>query len=145
MKIDDLLTKYFDGETTCAEEREIKLFFREEHIPSELEMYRPIFAFFEEEAKRQSANTEKSKNVQVKSDKVIKPRRRFIYTLSGIAAGLLIILSIAGIKQINQPANYVIIDGYKSTNVQLAREQAQAAFDDVSFSREDIFETLFNE
>jgi len=144
MKIDDLLTRYFDGETTCAEEREIKRFFKEEHIPSELEIYRPIFAFFEEEAKQQPTK-EESKAVEAERAKVMKPRRHFIYTLSGIAAGLLIILSIAGIKQINQPANYVIIDGHKSTNVQLAREQAQAAFDDVSFSREDIFETLFNE
>ncbi|NDV81467.1 hypothetical protein [Bacteroides sp. 51] len=130
MKIDDLLNRYFDGNTTCEEEREIKRFFREEDVPSELEIYRPLFAFFEEEAKQYSPRRQK---------------RYFIYTLSSIAAGLLIILSIAGIKQINQPANFVIIDGYKSTNIQLAREQAQAAFDDVSFSRDEIFETLFSE
>ena len=132
MKIDDLLNKYFDGYTTCEEEREIKRFFRKESVPQELEIYRPLFAFLEEEAKKPVVCT-------------ARPKRHFIYTLSGIAAGLLIILSIAGIKQINRPASYIIIDGQKSTNLQLAREQAQAAFHDVSFSREEIFETLFSE
>ena len=144
MKIDDLLNRYFDGNTTCEEEREIKRFFREEEVPSELEVYRPLFAFFEEEAKQSFIHSECIKE-EVKEAKAVRPKRYFIYTLGSIAAGLLIILSIAGIKQINQSANYVIIDGYKSTNIQLAREQAQAAFDDVSFSRDEIFETLFSE
>lgn len=144
MKIDDLLNKYFDGNTTCEEEREIKRFFSEGNVPSELEVYRPLFAFFEEEAKQDSIHTE-CINEETKQIKAIRPKRNFIYTMSSIAAGLLIILSIAGIKQINRPANYVIIDGHKSTNVQLAREQALAAFDDVSFNREEIFETLFSE
>lgn len=139
MKIDELLNRYFDGDTTCEEEREIKRFFREENIPEEFEVYRPIFAFIEEETKQHS------KPAEEENESFKRGRRYFIHTLSSIAAGLLIILSIAGIKHIHQPDNYVIIDGYKSTDIQLAREQALAAFDDVSFSQEDIFDSLFSE
>ncbi|MDL2291523.1 hypothetical protein LJB80_00040 [Bacteroides sp. OttesenSCG-928-F21] len=128
MKTEDLLTKYFDGETTCEEERELKRLFREEKVPAELEIYRPYFAFFEKETKKK-----------------VKPRNPFIYTMGGIAAGVLILLGVAGIKYINQPVDYIIIDGKKSADIRLAREQARAAFDDVSFSREDVFEVLFSE
>lgn len=145
MKIEELLTRYFDGNTTCSEERKLKQFFKEEYVPPELEIYRPLFAFFEEETKLRSADAGKRKTIQVKGSKVIKPERYFVYTLRSIIAGLLIISAIVTVKQINQPANYAIIDGHKSTDIRLVREQAKAAFDDVGFSREDIFETLFNE
>lgn len=137
MKIDDLLNKYVEGYTTCEEEREIKRFFREECVPPELEVYRPLFAFFEKEAKTYASRAAYAETK--------RPKRRFIYALTGIAAGLLIILGIAGITQANKPDNYIIIDGRKSTDIQLARQQAQAAIHEVSFSREEIFETLFSE
>ena len=33
MKIDELLDKYFEGETSCEEERELRRFFTEEEVP----------------------------------------------------------------------------------------------------------------
>lgn len=147
MRIDDLLHKYFEGETTREEERELKRIFHEGNISEEYKVYRPLFAFFEEETKAHlPANNEIINEKASPSRKPSKLKHYMMYTFSGIAAGLLIILSITGInKQMNHPQNYIIIDGQKSADIRLAREQAQAAFNDVSFSREDIFESLFNE
>ena len=39
MKIDELLDKYFEGETSCEEERELRRFFTEEEVPEHLQTY----------------------------------------------------------------------------------------------------------
>ena len=44
MKIDELLDKYFEGETSCEEERELRRFFTEGEVPEHLQTYRPLFA-----------------------------------------------------------------------------------------------------
>ena len=49
--IETLLNKYFEGETTCEEERRLRRFFAEGLVPEHLEVYRPVFAFFEAEQK----------------------------------------------------------------------------------------------
>ena len=40
MNIEELLNKYFEGETTCEEERELRRFFTRGIIPEHLQMYR---------------------------------------------------------------------------------------------------------
>lgn len=147
MRIDELLNKYFEGETTREEERELKRIFREENISEEYEAYHPLFAYFEEETKVHLITNNKIIEKDIPHGrKPMKLKRHYIYTFSGIAAALLIILSITGInKQMNRPQNYIIIDGYKSADIRLAREQAKAAFSDVSFTQEDVFDSLFNE
>ena len=49
MNIEELLNKYFEGETTCEEERELRRFFTRGIVPEHLQMYRPMFAFLNEE------------------------------------------------------------------------------------------------
>ena len=39
MKIDELLDKYFEGETSCEEERELRRFFTEKEVPEHLQTY----------------------------------------------------------------------------------------------------------
>ena len=57
MKIDELLDKYFEGETSCEEERELRRFFTEEEVPEHLQTYRPLFAYLNREAKRKCRST----------------------------------------------------------------------------------------
>lgn len=62
MKINELLNKYFDGETSCKEERELRRFFAEEEVPEELQVYRPLFACLDQEAQKfrlEQSETEK--------------------------------------------------------------------------------------
>ena len=46
MNIEELLNKYFEGETNCEEERELRRFFTQGIVPEHLQMYGPMFAFF---------------------------------------------------------------------------------------------------
>ncbi len=138
MKTEDLLNKYFEGETSCDEERELRRRFEQENIPAECEIYRPFFAYFEEEIRQAKATRKKN-----------KPKKNIykyiIYTVSGIAASLFILLAGNGIYNqfIRQPQDYVIIDGKRYTDKETIREHARMAFTDVSFTQEDIFDNLF--
>ena len=141
--IEELLNKYFEGETTCEEERELRRFFTEGLVPEHLQMYRPMFAFFEAEHTQYvqaSATT--------RSEKKNKTFRYYLtYSLGTVAATLLLVLGVSGVYRHLSPASssYVIIDGKQYTDAALIREQAKAAFRDVSFSEEEVFVTLFEE
>ncbi|MDV6168022.1 hypothetical protein R1T16_06270 [Flavobacterium sp. DG1-102-2] len=43
--IERLLDKYFDGETTIAEEKDLKLYFSSPGVAPQLEQYRPLFGY----------------------------------------------------------------------------------------------------
>lgn len=151
MNIDELLNKYFEGETTCEEERQIRHFFIREQVPERLEVYRSMFAFLETQNKQfRSENEErsaKSKTVPATKKTKKKIRHYIRYTLSGIAAGLILLFGITGIhhQMTATPDNYVIINGKKYTDINMIKEQAQSAFNDVCISPEEIFETMFEE
>lgn len=46
-----LLSKYEQGKTTLAEEQHLKRYFAEQEIPAEFEVYRPMFAYFDQAKK----------------------------------------------------------------------------------------------
>lgn len=129
--IEALLNKYFEGETNCEEERELRRFFTQGIVPEHLQVYRPMFAFYEAE------HTEYTK---------IKTFKHYLtYSLGTVAACLLILLGVSGVYRhlSPNPTNYVVIDGKRYTDANLIREQAKAAFRDVSLSEEEVFATLF--
>ena len=138
MKIEELIDRYFEGQTSCEEERELRCFFNRENIPEHLQVYRPLFICLEQEVK---AFQEKS----VPTAKLPSHRRRFIYMMSRVAAGILLLIGIAGTKQYLHvtPENYVIIDGKQYTDDNLVREQALAAFRDMRTTEDEVLDLRF--
>lgn len=51
--IDDLLTRYYEGETTLAEEKQLREFFRQETIPAYLQAHAAQFRYFAEARQQQ--------------------------------------------------------------------------------------------
>lgn len=150
MKIDELLDKYFEGETSCEEERELRRFFTEEEVPEHLQMYRPLFAYLNREATSMAEPTEE-KSVTTESAKEVpaqrKPSRlyRTFYAVSGIAAGLLLLFGVAKIifPLSGVPKNYVVIDGQRYTDEKLVEAKALEALQNASFTDEDLSNLLF--
>ena len=145
MKIDELLDKYFEGETSCEEERELRRFFTEEEVPEHLQTYRPLFAYLNREATSMAEPTEE-KSVTTESAKEVPAQRkpfrlyRTFYAVSGIAAGLLLLLGVplSGVHE-----NYVVIDGQRYTDEKLVEAKALEALQNASFTDEDLSNLLF--
>lgn len=52
-KIEVLLEKYFAGETSIADEKELKDYFHSSNVSPDLEQYKPLFGFFVETKKEE--------------------------------------------------------------------------------------------
>lgn len=85
-KIEKLIEKYLEAETTVAEEKALKTYFTEEKVAAHLEEYKPMFQYF-------SSAKEEQFTQQVSLDSiasVTEKRRKFSYKwLSVAAVGLL--------------------------------------------------------
>lgn len=105
--IQHLIEKYFEGESSHAEEQEIRRFFAEETIPEDLIKYKTLFAYFDREIRK-----EKEK----KSTVSIRRKHSFPYFISAFAACVLLLIGIAVFNNrravpCSASGNYVIIDG----------------------------------
>jgi hypothetical protein len=130
MNIDDLLNSYFEGETTAEEEQQLRDFFASGKAPQRLAAYKPLFAYFDEEIRKEQE--------QAKT-KTPPARRKLLYWVSGIAATVLLLI---GLRQAFIPAalpdpclcsgNYVIINGRCYTDMEKARSMALEALQEVA-------------
>lgn len=151
MKIDELLNRYFEGETSCEEERELRRYFTEGDVREDLAVYRPLFACIDEEAKAHRRAQEAEADTKAAVTDVhpgSNGRRRTVrlYRLwGGIAAGVLLLIGIANLGQRlwATPTDYVIIDGKRYTDARVIRQQALSAFQDVQMSREEVLDLMF--
>lgn len=134
MRIEELLNKYFEGNTSAAEEKELRSFFSTGDIPPHLSVYKPMFAYFENEI----ATAEKAKTTPIHRDK-----RVVLYLLSGVAAAILLILGLRSVYTGNETQycaeNYVVINGRCYTDIHKVRSMALEALKEVSASAEAYF------
>jgi hypothetical protein len=128
MNIDDLLNKYFEGETTTEEERSLRAFFASGEVPPRLDVYKPMFTYFDEEIRKEQEKT-----------KTRLPLRTLVYWASGIAAAILLTVGIG--QRFLSPTlpdpclcsgNYVIINGHCYTDIEKARSLAFEALQEVA-------------
>ena len=122
--IDELIEKYFEGETSVAEEKELHRFFRQKHLPDKYRAEKAMFDHF--------ANEKEAK----------APRRARIIpqVVRWTAIAAAIIGSVWIINRKEESAHpligsYVIIDGTTYTNPKKVREHALKALDDVTMGQ----------
>ncbi|RKR11180.1 hypothetical protein C8C83_2879 [Flavobacterium sp. 90] len=53
-KIENILEKYFQGETSIAEEKELKEYFSSSNVAQHLEQYKPMFGYFSQVKEQKS-------------------------------------------------------------------------------------------
>jgi len=85
-KIEILLEKYFEGETTIAEENELKIYFSSSDVAQHLEHYRGMFGYFS------AAKDQKFEETQPKM-KLVQDKKQKMAWLS-IAASIVILLGV---------------------------------------------------
>ncbi len=122
-----LLDKYFEGNTTLAEEKQIKKFFKNNtELPEKLTEIKTMFEFFQNEYEKQS---ELDLNLIVQKTNTKKTNiKRLYYRISGIAASIILLIGIF-IYTDNQEEQkiYAYINGKPIMDEQVAKIEAKRA------------------
>lgn len=91
-KIENILEKYFQGETSIAEENELKEYFSSSNVAQHLEQYQPIFGYFSQ-VKEQKSTQEPENLVRSGEAIPLQTKKRNVAWLS-IAASAVVLLGI---------------------------------------------------
>ncbi|OED37995.1 hypothetical protein AB832_04820 [Flavobacteriaceae bacterium (ex Bugula neritina AB1)] len=113
--IEKLLEKYFDGETTLSEEKELKVYFTGENVPPHLEKYKDLFQFYSNEV-----------HVRTSSEIMLSSPKKSWYRRISIAASVAIIAGLFFTNDIQKPGNKevaTVMDTYE--NPELALEKTK--------------------
>ena len=90
-RIETILEKYFQGETTVLEENELKNYFSSSDIAQHLEQYKLLFGYFSEAKKQEYIKTV-----------TLKAKKRNVRWIS-IAASIVALLGISTFNYLHQP------------------------------------------
>ncbi|HET7734208.1 MAG TPA: hypothetical protein VFK73_10260 [Paludibacter sp.] len=125
-RIDELLEKYFGGETTLAEEKELKRYFETGNVAAAHEPYRALFDAFGQELEAKA--TDPLKKVLPKQQTV---KRIWIktFTYSGIAAAILLAV---WIQRPQEQETYAIVAGNRIENTEYAQKYAEKKLNKVN-------------
>jgi hypothetical protein len=101
-EIEQLLGKYFEGETSLLEEKLLKEFFSGDDIPEDFRQYQPMFSFFNSEASLSLSDEQQERVLERRLEQyreetsAVKshPGKKRLYYFSGIAAGLLLLAAL---------------------------------------------------
>ncbi|MFV0419708.1 MAG: hypothetical protein ACK5KT_13385 [Dysgonomonas sp.] len=126
--IDELLEKYFEGETSIEEEKLLRNYFRQENIDEQHKIYAPLFNFFSEERKEIAIEKKRKKTP--------------LYTWIGIAASIALLIGVraffyAPIENGNT-TSIVYIDGKKITDINTINSEVLNSIENISNVNEDI-------
>jgi|GEM_PF-183318 len=136
-EIKTLVDKYFEGETTLQEEEQLKYFFNSDEVPEELQELVPVFTFFKEEKRIVPSGKLNGQILQIPVTARILPfmqRRSFWLTVAGIAASILLIVTIVIESGKNRPSyqDHFTQSGFTREEAQIAYKQTQQALAYVS-------------
>ena len=148
--IDELIEKYFEGQTSAEDEAALRHFFTSDDIPENLAMYKPLFAYFDDEInKTEVANANKKRFKKENEDRYenknrkIQTSKRFVLWLSGAAACAAILVGIfffePPLKKCSGEGNYVIINGRCYTDAKTIRSATLNTLREISDNSDDDF------
>lgn len=110
--IDTLLDKYFEGETSIAEEKELKAYFGSTGVAQHHAQYRPLFGYFEEQQQTQ----------QFEKTIPLKAKRNYIAWMS-VAASVVFMFGMFMFLNSNQPTASEELGTYENPEVAFRETQ----------------------
>ena len=110
-RIETILEKYFQGETTVLEENELKNYFSSSDIAQHLEQYKLLFGYFSEAKKQEYIKTV-----------TLKAKKRNVRWIS-IAASIVALLGISTFTYLHQPQESNDLGTYESPEEAFAATQ----------------------
>jgi len=125
-KANDLLEKYFRGETTLAEETELKEYFQSKDVSTEHLVYQPMFAAFDQEFKIKTLQPIEG----IKTDPK-RLRSVWIQTFAYIGIAATVLLAI-WFQRPKQSENFALVSGNKIQDTEYAQKYAEKKFNQVN-------------
>jgi hypothetical protein len=113
--MNELLEKYFRGETSLAEEKELKLYFSKENVSPEHEIFRALFEEFDQE-QNETGNLQSIHAIIQKQGNIKRIWFQSL-ALTGIAAVIILLW----IQFPSSSENYAIIGGNRIDNTEFAQ------------------------
>jgi hypothetical protein len=101
-RIETILEKYFQGETSISEEKELKNYFSSSDVAQHLEQYKPLFGYFSE-----------AKAQEFKQTVPLQAKKHNVAWLS-IAASVVVLLGISTFTYLHQPEETNDLGTYES-------------------------------
>jgi hypothetical protein len=126
-EIDQLLERYFEGETTAAEEKMIRQHLAQCDPEGDQKNYIPFFRYLENESEALAVLNE-IRHEPVASVRKRLPIRRY-GAIAAVAASLFVAVLLFTPEK--NPSNYVWVDGKRITDPQIVREYAELSFGEV--------------
>ncbi|MCD0476123.1 hypothetical protein LPB87_17150 [Flavobacterium sp. EDS] len=114
-KIEIILEKYFQGESTIAEENELKKYFSSSDVAQHLEQYKPIFGYFSQ-----------VKEQRLTQEIPLQTKKRNVAWLS-IAASAVLLLGIGSYFYLNNTNNTTPVVAKSDLGTYDSPEEALAA------------------
>lgn len=114
--IEKLIEKYFEGETSIAEENELKVYFSSSDVAQHLKQYQPIFGYFSQ-----------AKEQQFTQEIPLKTRKQKIVMWLSIAASVVIMLGVGTFMYFKTNKTEEFVACSPEDNPELALQQTQKA------------------
>lgn len=131
--IDEILERYFEGETSLEEEQVLRDYFSQPNINEEHKIYAPMFEFFIQE--QESGIEEITEN---------KGKKRHLSVWISIAASIVLLVgayfTLSSPLKGNGNQSIVYIDGKKSTDINIINNEALLSIENISDMNEDILD-----
>ncbi|WP_396192665.1 hypothetical protein [Flavobacterium sp.] len=89
-RIENLIDKYFEGETSIAEENELKTYFSSLDVAQHLQQYQPVFGYFSQ-----------AKKEEFKAEIPLNTKKRNVAVWLSIAASFVIMLGVGTFMYLN--------------------------------------------
>lgn len=125
--IEDLLERFFEGQTTNAEERELYRFFGSPEVPEYLMSYKPVFGYFESGLAEETATSEEKQEAV----KLFRPQKIFLTWALSAAAVVIVLLLISPLftsqNKVEDPlkGSYIVRNGERIDNLDLIRPELE--------------------
>lgn len=128
--IEDLLERFFNGETSNEEEQQLYAYFSQHDIPEHLMRYKPVFGYFENELEEELKAVEPTQSTEYTEKK--KAKRRWMNVAVGIAASLLVMLMLYPLfldkKDMFNPyeGSYIVRNGVRISDISVIKPELDA-------------------
>lgn len=104
VKVENLLEKYFEGETSLEQEAQLRKYFTTHKVPAHLEAYQDLFGYFDSKL-----------NESYKKPLLPESKMKVPYKWLSIAASVAILFSVFVFNYQSKPSEEQIAQSYKNT------------------------------